>query len=66
MRKVPGSREFVLPPCCVGPTRMFVSLGEEVGGVVELETVIAVAGGPSAEGGASCCDELLREFLMLE
>ena len=45
---------------------MFVSLGEEVGGVVELETVIAVAGGPSAEGGASCCDELLREFLMLE
>ena len=44
--KVPGWCEFALPPCCVGPRRMFVLFGVVGGWAVEPATVIAVEGGP--------------------
>ena len=55
-------RECVMLPCCVGSRRIFALFGVQVGWVVELETVIAVEEGLSAEGGVSYCDELHREL----
>ena len=39
-------RELALPPCCVGPRRMFVLFGVGGGWAVEPKTVIAVEWGP--------------------